>query len=217
MKENLKGIGDEYMIKKACQCLLVSLFWLILFVGVSFSEDMYVASVTEISLRTGPTVENKIIAMLKTGAKLEVIEYKTDWSQVRTAEGKSGWVLSRFITQKKPEILLFDEIKEKNQTLLSKIAQLEEEKKTLTVKIAGLVEIEDKFKKLQQDSADFLKLDAKYNEMLKQNEAQNALIEKLEANMDSEPKLWFLIGPGVFIVGLFFGLSTRKKKRSSLL
>ena len=42
-------------------------------------------------------------------------------------------------------------------------------------------------------------------------------IEQLETNMESEPKLWFLIGPGVFIVGLFFGLSSRKKRRSSLL
>ncbi len=205
------------MIKKACQFLLVLLFWLVWFTGISFSEDMYVASVTEISLRTGPTVENKIIAMLKTGARLEIIEYKTDWSQVRTADGKSGWVLSRFITQKKPEILLLDELKEKNQSLLSKITQLEEEKKSLTVKISTLLAIEDKYKKLQQDSADFLKLDEKFNEMIQQNEAQKALIEKLEGNMDSESKLWFLIGPGVFIVGLFFGLSTRKKRRSSLL
>lgn len=205
------------MMTKAYQSLLVVIFGMLVSAGPSFSEDMYVASVTEISLRTGPSVENKIIAMLKTGSKLEVIDYKTDWSQVTTAGGKSGWVLSRFITPKKPEILLFDELKEKNQALLSKIAQLEEENKTLTVKIASLVELEGKFNKLQQDSADFLKLDAKYNQAIQQNEEQKVLIEKLETNMDSEPKLWFLIGPGVFIVGLFFGLSTRKKKRNSLL
>lgn len=204
-------------MKKAYQSFLVVLFWLVLFIGASFSEDMYVASVTEISLRTGPTVENKIIAMLKTGTKLEIVEYQSDWSHVRVPGGKSGWVLSRFITQKKPEVLFLEELKEKNQTLLSKIAQLEEENKTLTVKIATLVEVEGKFKKLQQDSVDFLKLDEKYNDMVQQNEAQKALIEKLDTRMDSEPKLWFLIGPGVFIVGLFFGLSTRKKKRSSLL
>lgn len=205
------------MIKKAYQCLLILLFLLVLFAGISFSEDMFVAGVTEISLRTGPSVENKIIAMLKTGEKLEVIEYQKDWSQVKAAGGKSGWVLSRFITPKKPDVLLFDELKEKNQSLLSKIAQLEEENKSLTVKIASMVELEDKYKKLQQDSTDFLKLDAKYNESVRRNEAQKIMIEKLETNVESEPKLWFLIGPGVFIVGLFFGLSTRKKRRSSLL
>ena len=93
----------------------------------------------------------------------------------------------------------------------------EEANKSLTVKIASVVEIEAKYKKLQQDSTDFLKLDAKYNESVRQNEAQKAIIEKLETNVESEPKLWFLIGPGVFIVGLFFGLSSRKKRRSSLL
>ncbi len=217
-KENLKRKkGDGNMMNKTYQCLLVLLFWLVLFAGTSFSEDMYVASVTEISLRTGPSVENKIIAMLKTGEKLEIVEYQKDWSQVRTAGGKSGWVLSRYITQKKPEVLLLEELNGKHQGLLSKIAQLEEENKAMTVKIASMVEIEDKYKKLQQDSADFLKLDAKYNELVRQNQTQKIMIEKLETNMESEPKLWFLIGPGVFIVGLFFGLSTRKKRKSSLL
>jgi len=205
------------MMKKPCQCLWIVLFGMLVFAGPSFSEDMYVASVTEISLRTGPSVDNKIVAMLKTGSKLEVIEFNTDWSQVRIDNGKSGWVLSRFITPKKPEILLLDELKEKNQALLSKIAQLEEENKSLVAKTASLGELEGKFNKLQQDSADFLKLETKYKAAIQENEAQKAAIEKLESNMDSEPKLWFLIGPGVFIVGLFFGLSSRKKKRTSLL
>ena len=204
-------------MKKPYQCLLIVLFGMLVFAGPSFAEDMYVASVTEISLRTGPSVDNKIIAMLKTGSKLEIIEFNTDWSQVKADNGKSGWVLSRFITPKKPEILLLDELKEKNQTLLSKIAQLEEENKALTVKIASMVELEGKYNQLQQDSTDFLKFEAKYNAAVQENEVQKAAIEKLETDMDSEPKLWFLIGPGVFIVGLFFGLSSRKKKRTSLL
>ena len=205
------------MMKKPYQCLLMILFGMLAFAGPAFAENMYVASVTEISLRTGPSVDNKIIAMLKTGSKLEIIEFNTDWSQVRIDNGKSGWVLSRFITPKKPEILLLDELKEKNQTLLSKIAQLEEDNKSLVAKTASLIELEEKLNKLQQDSADFLKLEAKYNAVIQENEAQKAVIEKLETSMDSEPKLWFLIGPGVFIVGLFFGLSSRKKKRTSLL
>lgn len=205
------------MMKKPYQCLLIVLFGMLAFAGLSFAEDMYVASVTEISLRTGPSVDNKIVTMLKTGSKLEILEFNKDWSQVRTDNGKSGWVLSRFITPKKPEILLLDELKEKNQTLLSKIAQLEEENKSLAVKTVFLGELEEKYNKLQQDSADFLKLDAEYKDAIQQNDAQKAFIEKLEADMDSDPKLWFLIGPGVFIVGLFFGLSSRKKKRTSLL
>src|SRR3989339_129113 len=135
------------MMKKPYQCLLMILFGMLVFAGPSFAEDMYVASVTEISLRTGPSVDNKIIAMLKTGNKLEIIEFNKDWSQVRTDNGKSGWVLSRFITPKKPEILLLDELKEKNQNLLSKIAQLEEENKSLAAKKASLVELEEKFNK----------------------------------------------------------------------
>lgn len=205
------------MSQKAYPCLLIVLLLGVSLTGFSFAEDMYVTDVTEISLRTGPSVENKIIAMVKTGDKLEVIEYQKDWSQVRTSSGKSGWVLSRFITQKRPEILSVIELKEKNQGLLSKITQLEEENKALTAKLSALAETEQKYKKLQQDSADVMKLEEKYNDMVRLNQTQKSTIEDLESNMDSEPKLWFLIGPGVFIVGLFFGLSSRKKRRSSLL
>ena len=53
--------------------------------------------------------------------------------------------------------------------------------------------------------------------MMQEFEGQKAQIEILENNLNNEEKLWFLSGAGVFIVGLFLGLSTRKKKRSSLL
>ena len=39
----------------------------------------------------------------------------------------------------------------------------------------------------------------------------------LESESKGEIKYWLMIGPTVFIVGLLFGLSTRKKKSSSLL
>jgi SH3 domain protein len=101
--------------------------------------------------------------------------------------------------------------------LILKLEAVEEENKTLTFKNATLVQIEEKYDKLKNESTEYLKLDAKYEEMKKQYGAQKSQVENLEDSLNNEPKLWFLIGPGVFIVGLFFGLSTRKKKRSGLL
>ncbi len=100
---------------------------------------------------------------------------------------------------------------------MSRLKAVEEENKTLTVKNVTLIQIEEKYNKLKQESTEFLKLDAKYKKMTHQFEVQKSHIEILENNLNDDEKLWFLSGAGVFIVGLFLGLSTRKKKRSSLL
>ncbi|MFO7912531.1 MAG: SH3 domain-containing protein, partial [Desulfotignum sp.] len=46
-------------------------------------------------MRTGPGVEHKIVAMLVSGTRLEILEYQDDWSMVQTDDQKSGWVLTR--------------------------------------------------------------------------------------------------------------------------
>ncbi|MCP3875716.1 MAG: TIGR04211 family SH3 domain-containing protein [Desulfobacteraceae bacterium] len=204
-------------MKKAYQCLWVIFLWLTIFAITSFAEDIYVTGVTNITMRTGPGVEHKIVAMLISGTKLKIVQYENDWSQVKTNKGKSGWVLSRFLTQKVPAALVVEKLKNDNLDLMSKLEALEEENKKLTVKSAALVQIEEKYNKLKLESSNFLKLDEKYKKMTQQYENQKIKIETMEHDLNSEPKFWFLIGPGVFIVGLIFGLSTRKKKRSSLL
>ena len=202
---------------KKYQFLLIICLWMAFFAYPLFAEDIYVTGITNITMRTGPGVEHKIVAMLKSGTKLEIVEYQKDWTQVRTDRGKTGWVLSRFLTQKIPGALLVEKLENENLDLMSKLDALEEENKTLTVKNATLVQIEEEYKKLKQESADFLLLDAKHKKMMQQFEVQKSQIGELKNNLNNEGKLWFLSGAGVFIVGLFLGLSTRKKKKSSLL
>lgn len=203
-------------MRKLFVFLLLLSIWLVL-LSPLYAEDIYVTGITNITMRTGPGVSHKIVTMLKSGTKLQILEYQKDWSQVKTSAGKIGWVLSRFLTQKVPDALTVIKLQTQNQDLQAKLKEIEEENKALTVKNATLVQIEEKYNKLKKESADFLKLDAKYNEMVKQYEAQKTKIESLEDDTKNEIKFWFLIGPGVFIVGLFLGLSTRKRKRNSLL
>ncbi len=185
--------------------------------GPLSAKDIYVSGVTKITMRTGPGTEHKIVVMLTSGTKLEILEYQKDWSQVRTYGGKLGWVLSRFLTEEVPKTLLVLQLKKENLRLESALETAQEKGRELKVKNESLTGIEKKYKQLEQASADYLKLDAKYNELLKTSEDQKVHITTLEQNMNNEEKLWFLSGAGVFIVGLIIGLSTRKKKRGSLL
>lgn len=185
--------------------------------GFAIADDIYVTGITNITMRTGPGVTHKIVDMLKSGTKLEIVEYQTDWSQVKTAKGKLGWVLSRFLTEKVPDALLVEELQDRNQKLKTQLETLEDENRDLTVKNAALVQIEEKYKKLKKESSDFLKLDGQYKDLVKLYEAQKSKIENIEFDSKKEIKFWLLIGSAVFLVGLFLGLGTRKKRKSSLL
>ncbi len=185
--------------------------------GFAAATDIYVTGITNITMRTGPGVSHKIVAMLKSGTKLEIMDYQSDWSQVKTAGGNIGWVLTRFLTEKVPDALLVEKLQKQNEALQGKLETLEDENRNLTVKNATLVQVEEKYNKLKKESSDFLKLDKQYKELLKLYEAQKTQIESIEFDSKKEIKFWLLIGPAVFLVGLFFGLGSRKKKRSSLL
>ena len=50
------------------------------------SQLAYVTDFQKITLRTGPSLENKIIAFLVSGQSLEVIETQDKWSLVKIVE-----------------------------------------------------------------------------------------------------------------------------------
>ncbi len=62
-------------------------------IAFSYAQTVYVIDEFEVTMRTGPSIENKIIAMLPTGTKLQVIEEEGDWVLVRSPTGREGWVL----------------------------------------------------------------------------------------------------------------------------
>ncbi len=45
-----------------------------------------------VNLRQGPSMDSKILTVLKKGTKLTVLEEKAGWLRVRLEDGKEGWV-----------------------------------------------------------------------------------------------------------------------------
>ena len=217
IKDGIKIKEISVTMKKNYQCFLIILLWIVFFACPLLAKDNYVTGITSITMRTGAGLEHKVIAMLKSGTKLEIIEFQKDWSQVLTDRGKTGWILSRFLTEKIPDALVVDKLSKENLNLISRLKAVEQQNKKLTNENVRLAQVEEEYIELKQKSAHFLKLDAEYNKISEQSEMQKNQIKELETNLNSDEKLWFLSGGGVFIVGLCFGLSMRKKKKSSLL
>ena len=204
-------------MKKKVQYLVLICLGMTLFIFPSFAEDIYVAGITKVTMRTGSGVEHKIIDILKTGDMLEIVEYKNDWSLVKTNEGREGWVLSRFLTQEIPDAFIIEKLEKDNQDLISRLDAAEQENKNLSEKNMALVQIQAEFDKLKQECGDFLKLNAEYKKIMEQSSAQKEQIKTLENSLNKEQKYFLLSGAGVLVFGLFLGLVTRKKKRTSLL
>ena len=68
-----------------------------------WADKAYVTDSFEITLRTGPSNENRIIAMLFSGRPLDVLGTEGEWSQVKVLDdGKEGWVISRYLVTRLP-------------------------------------------------------------------------------------------------------------------
>ncbi|MCF8044956.1 MAG: TIGR04211 family SH3 domain-containing protein [Desulfarculaceae bacterium] len=185
--------------------------------GLSHAEQMYVKGITRITMRSEPGVRHSILAMLESGTRLEMLLEKSDWSKVRLSDGREGWVLTRFVTEEKPEILLVQDLKEKNKRLSDRVERLKSENARYQETNAKLNEIETKYKELKEKSENFLSLEKKHEQMKADFQKQKERNKKLEERLDGQVLHGLTGGAAVLFIGILLGLGSRKKRKSSLL
>ena len=194
---------------------------------------MYVSQDCEITVRTGASTEHKIIAMLKPGASVEVLEPGDEWSQVRTSSGKEGWMLSRYLTSREPPALTLDRTEKKVEQLtaqhndiMEKNATLEAENKRLESTLAStrtsLERVTKEHETLKKESADFLQLKAQHakasRELAEIKDKAGRYEEESQRLLRNQSIKWFMAGAGVLSLGFIIGfISKRQRRRSSLL
>lgn len=215
------------------------IFWIIVlplcFINQpSWAATAYVTDSFEITLRTGPSNENRIITMLSSGETLEVLETRDDWAHVRfldsEREQKEGWVLSRYLVNRQPWEAQAERLSKENTSLKEKLTMMEKKwedssqqgdelQKKFQQTSEALKEVQADFDSLKDESTHFLKLKEQY-------EAANAalqtardtvqdLTKKNEILRSSQNTRWFLAGGVVFLSALLIGLiiGRREKKR----
>lgn len=208
--------------------LLGLVLLLCLFSASVYGETMYVSDMLKLTLRTGPSIENKIIAVIESGQMMEVIQYGDEWSQVRLPSGKEGWVLSRYLTTDETNNIKLERLETMHNNLTIQAAELLEENnhlKTENTRLstefeAGqkeLVKTKSDYEALKAESAEFLTLKANYNRAASQLAEQTARAKQLEEQLSSLEMntyiKWFLAGSGVLIVGFLIGFSTKRQRR----
>lgn len=210
------------------------IFTLLVFTPTALlAASAYISDAIKITMRTAPGTEHKIIAMVPSGEKVNIIEPGKDWSKVTTANGKTGWVLTRFLSTEKPASIALKQLRAEHDNLLKKsaapleeISRLTNENKTLSDNLletrGNLENCQTDFEKLRKESADFIKVKNKYKQASTQLAEQTTRADSLESQLSkihwrSNIK-WFLSGAGVLLLGFIIGYtSKRQRRRSSLL
>lgn len=224
-----------------CELVMKSLkvgFWMVL-IGLlilpaaSVAETVYVSEDFEITMRTGPGTDRKIISLVQSGKALDILEKGDEWSMVRDHNGKEGWVLNRYITPNQPCAMVlgrvrqdFDVLNAKYKDLKDNFDELNAQKQATDADLSQNQKDRDElsaaYETLKKEAADFLKLKQRHKQVSADLEAEKTLAAKLdEENMQlkrSRIIQWVLTGGGIMLVGFFIGLfsSSRRKSRSSL-
>ena len=206
---------------------------LVLLPAVVHAEKKYINDLLEITLRTGQGIDHKIIEIVKSGQMVEVIKPGNQWTKIRQLNGTEGWVVSRFLTSNKPNILLLKELQEKHEAImirtdsqLEEIAKLQEDNKELrsklTVSAKTLNDLNNSYETLKKGSGDFLQLKSNYNKATAQLTKQKQKIQKYEDELSKLEQRqifrWIFTGAGILFLGFLIGLSgKRQRRRLSLL
>ena len=189
---------------------------------------MYVSDVLKLTLRTGPSIENKIISVIESGQMMEVIKFGDEWSQVQLPNGKEGWVLSRYLTTNETHNIILERLEAKHKNLMIQAAELLEENNRLKAENKRLstefdanqkqlAKTQADFEALKTEVAEFLTLKTNYTLAASQLAEQTAKAKQLEEELSSLEMntyiKWFLAGSGVLIVGFLIGFSTKRQRR----
>jgi SH3 domain protein len=201
---------------------------LMCFSANGFAETMYVTDVLKLTLRSGASTEHKILSVVESGQLMEILEPGEDWTLVRIANGKEGYVLTRYLIPEPTHNVRLEQLQAKHKALMQQSATLLEENtrfrkesKQRTLILDGnekaLKKLRADYDELKAGSAEYLTLKKKYKmvsgQLAKQTKRASALDEELRGIEINQYIKWFLAGSGVLLVGFIVGFSARRQRR----
>lgn len=199
--------------------------FMVLFAGFSLAQaaTRYVTDQFEITMRSGESTTHKILRMLPSGERLELLNTNKEsgYSQVRDKDGKVGYALTRQLVEipsardrlEKAEKRL-KELLEEPGRLTARLATLQDQHQKLTTEHDNLKQekqtLEQELQSVNRTAANAIRISNERNDLRKQvasltRQAEDLKQENRELKNNSQQK-WFLIGAGVIFGGIILGL-----------
>ncbi|ATX81076.1 SH3 domain protein [Mariprofundus ferrinatatus] len=203
--------------------VLITLLFFVAFAGAAEAETRYIVDQAKLPMRAGQSTGHKIVRMLSSGTAVELLGQSADgYAHIRTADGKEGWILSRYLMNTPAA-------RDRLAQFEKELNQLGELKKRLAAAESDRDNLRGEKDRIEAELALLKKASAETAEMLEENrslkadsaEAKRALEEYRENTEDltnSAHQRWFMLGGGAILAGVLLGLllpyvRVRRKKR----
>jgi SH3 domain protein len=206
-----------------------SLLYIIVCAGLNLAaqpllaETLYVSDELTIPLRSGDTSQHRIIKFLPSGAKLEILDTNEagSYQLVRTTSGKQGWVEAKKLMKSASARSQLPKLSKRIAKLKTDIRQKNETIAELKASISDLQNQNSKLDGYGQRQSDELarlkKVAARPVQLAQQNSKLETDLAKTNRELDralaenadlsnNNIKEWFMIGGGVSLISLLFGL-----------
>ena len=201
-------------MRRSTYIQLISLCLLLSSAVVSAKDIQYVSDQLTIPMRTGTTINHKILKFLDSGLPVNVLEVSDEGNHSLISlvddETKTGWVETSLLMKQpsaRDQIIV---IKKKNQDLKDQRTELKKQIVELKEKERKLYQVQQTLAHLRKSAAKPI-LIAEENAALKKQlgEEQAKNVRLVEENIflsDKNIKQWFMIGAAVSIGSLLLGL-----------
>jgi len=191
--------------------------------ALAADDVMYVTDQFEITMRSGTSTSNSIIRMLKSGEPVTVLErdLASQYSLVRSADGKQGYVLSRYLVDQpaaREQLASMQKILQERGERISKLQgeiaelqrSLESEKADNQALGASLQSTEQELSEVRDATSDSL-------EIIEQNKRLQGLVDELRQEKaaltatnaelgDTTRQDWFVRGGAVSLIAFLVGI-----------
>ncbi len=207
------------MLKKTLFVMLLPL----LLSPLQAAEIRYITDEFEVTMRSGTSIENSIVRMLRSGEAITVLEedLASQYSLVETEDGKKGYVLSRFLIEQpaarerlqalqqnydrqRERIEEQDQqIEQLNQSLTQEQTDNATLKTTLRASEQELAEVRG----AAQNTLDILEQNKRLQTVVDQLRNEKAQLTETNAELEDSTRLdWFVRGGAVSLIAFVIGI-----------
>jgi len=192
------------------------------------AETQYVIPSSEIAVRRGQGTDYRIVAVVKDGTPVEIIEQGESYSKIRLDNEKEGWILTRFLSPDPPLTEVVASLGDENEALKTQQLENLQEIEDLSTALADTEQqlqtarseyetLTETYKKLQKDTANVIEIKNELAQVKKQetlNQRKIASLTEDNEKLISDARInWFLAGAGILLLGMILGKLTSRSRR----
>jgi SH3 domain protein len=184
------------------QLLVAVMVVLCLFLSTAEAATVYVGDEIKLTVRSGPAIDRKILDIVSTGEKMDILEDGEEWVFIRLSDGKEGWVLKRYLSSERPSKLKLADLQKKHGSLATRSDELAEENEALKASNEKITrDLQEKTKALEE-------LTRSHEELQQDADASSFQMRKY--------LVFFFSGAGILFIGILLGVVMKRQRRKSM-